>query len=972
MRRGHGSTKVPNVKLKPVPKTGNYPKDTRAITYDANATSGTARDALKHDTRPFSGMQICCTGVKDKVALLGKARELGAVCSNDFTDLTTHLVADAPGSAKYDCALKLGIPVLTSDWILDTHTQWLAGVDIDPEECVSEHLLPPLKGVVLCATRLTNAEDRQRITKSAVRLGAVYQAHMDKAATHLLIGPDDAENVDSQKLQWVMRLNEKRRKEQSEEPPIHVVWDSWLLHCAVSGSRVPEAEFAYSENNTRPDPPKDIERVLRRSSNKKPAKVYVTASSVGASAGGKEILEKAKFRKGAPAESVWNTILSASQGSREPDSFVLPTQMQLAPPSTPPRSTSPLPISSAPPPVINVEDSATEDEDESLQEKTRATSPSRMGPKSTVSAAQDPPTPVVPAATPQSTVHPGATKMTSMVSRLNSLRGSAFQLGAGGTSDHNAPSSTARTLARVASIANPSQGPVNPVTTTNDSDAVPAPPATATPKVFAGKRIAPVGEARVGLTLYAALRAHGAVIVGEPEDFDPKGKGKAKDDDSIIALPQEEVDYYIVRLASESARNAHKLGCYDKFRTDCWVEHCIFEDRLCLPEENITYSPLKIQLPVPGTENIKLHWTGLNNEQESAAKRLVKVLGISVTETFAKRVNTHLLCGSKIGIKYDKALQWKTTLVDMDWLYDIAKDGRIPGSDNAPAQPYATGLPGNDTTAGPSIFGRTNLHTTSEGVGSGNSPLFGTPNGLLGAHAPPAEATPVKQSSAAINPTESERSPDKSKASPNVASSGGGPGPASSSNTKGVSGVSDATAPNSQSKDAESDREREAHRNQLADSLGALLKKHQLEENAPPDQPRKRIRPLQRQKLGSGVESGSNSRSRSLSEKVSSISLQTRASDPEYVSPLEAMESVQEETLQVHYMDPNQHAAKEGLLKLLDGSSQFPEADIINLDTQTEPELSQEPAPPPVPAKRKRGGATGSASSGRRKSQRKA
>jgi hypothetical protein len=98
------------------------------------------------------------------------------------------------------------------------------------------------------------------------------------------------------------------------------------------------------------------------------------------------------------------------------------------------------------------------------------------------------------------------------------------------------------------------------------------------------------------------------------------------------------------------------------------------------------------------------------------------------------------------------------------------------------------------------------------------------------------------------------------------------------------------------------------------------------------------------------------------------MSLQTRVSDPDYVSPLEAIEPVHEETLQVHYLDPNQHAAKEGLLRLLDGSSQFVDADVINLDTQTEPEASQEQAP--IPAKRKRGGAVGAG--GRRKSQRKA
>lgn len=43
-------------------------------------------------------------------------------------------------------------------------------------------------------------------------------------------------------------------------------------------------------------------------------------------------------------------------------------------------------------------------------------------------------------------------------------------------------------------------------------------------------------------------------------------------------------------------------------------------------------------------------------------------------------------------------------------------------------------------------------------------------------------------------------------------------------------------------------RERDAHRNQLADTLGALLK-HKLDEPVQPDQPRKRIRPQIRAKV---------------------------------------------------------------------------------------------------------------------------
>lgn len=87
------------------------------------------------------------------------------------------------------------------------------------------------------------------------------------------------------------------------------------------------------------------------------------------------------------------------------------------------------------------------------------------------------------------------------------------------------------------------------------------------------------------------------------------------------------------------------------------------------------------------------------------------------------------------------------------------------------------------------------------------------------------------------------------------------------------------------------------------------------------------------------------------------------------MSPLEGIEPPNEETLQVNYHDPNQHAAMEGLRRLLDGSSQVVDPGIIDLNTQTEPDESQERAP--VATKRKRGGATGAGGGARRKSQRR-
>ncbi|KAF8753271.1 PLP-dependent transferase [Rhizoctonia solani] len=884
MRRGHGSTKVPNVKIRPVTK-----KTTQTDDYDDEPSYEPMRESLRSDpsARPFAGMNICCSGVKDKLILFAKARELGATCSSDLTDLTTHLVADAPGSAKHKCAVELGIPVCTSEWIIEVHRRWLAGDDIDTEESITKHLLPPLKGVIVCVTRLDDDNARQRLGKSSRRLGAEHRSHMSKDVTHLLVGSDPGDDVDNKKLEWVKRINAKRREEDAEEPQIAIVWDVWLLKCAASHSRVSEKEYAYSETDTRPEPPADIEQILRRGSSKKPTKIYVTASNVGAAPtnnNSKEILEKARVRRVAPKDTVWGSILSSR--SQVEDTTAAPEGL------------------SSPNPQLLEDDSATEDEDE--DDKT-----SRMPPK--------------PAEPPQIPLNPrlqSGVGGSSMVSRLNSLRGSAFQLGPA-LSEHTAPAS-----GRTISVSNLGQklGGVR----TGEPQSPPPP----TAKVFSGKCIAPIGEA-CGQMLYDALRAHGATVI---ETSDPKGKRKAGD--SEPNLPPE-ADFYIVRLASESAKQANKLGSYHKFRTDCWVEHCIFEDRLCSPEENITYAPLKVELPVPGAEFIKLHWTGLDNEQETAVKRLIKALGIASTETFARRVNTHLLCPSRSGLKYGKALQWQVAVVDMEQKLEQA---------------------GPKTNAA-SMDGPSGLEATDLLSMSNSTPLFGQSNGLL--------------------PTQRQSTRPASR--PALGSSGSG----STENEVGNSSLvnkhqgkpaipvfdvrpkqNSRTAQNSQ---IDRERKREAQRNQLANSLDALLK-HQREESTHSDQPRKRARPNIRHKVCAftwaspsskayfggtqaidGTPGIGSSRSHSLSEQVSSLSIATHAHDPDYVSPLEVMQPVNEETLQVHYQDPNQLAAKENLRRLLDGSSQVG-GDILNLDTQTEPEETQDRVPALADAKRKRGG----------------
>lgn len=37
-----------------------------------------------------------------------------------------------------------------------------------------------------------------------------------------------------------------------------------------------------------------------------------------------------------------------------------------------------------------------------------------------------------------------------------------------------------------------------------------------------------------------------------------------------------------------------------KFRTECWLERCIFEERICPPEDHISYVPVQIPTPIDG------------------------------------------------------------------------------------------------------------------------------------------------------------------------------------------------------------------------------------------------------------------------------------------------------------------------------------------------------------------------------------
>ncbi|KAH7884859.1 hypothetical protein F5I97DRAFT_1892879 [Phlebopus sp. FC_14] len=180
---------------------------------------------------------------------------------------------------------------------------------------------------------------------------------------------------------------------------------------------------------------------------------------------------------------------------------------------------------------------------------------------------------------------------------------------------------------------------------------------SSTEKLFAGYTFRLLGEARCP-SVRSAIESGGGVVT---------------DDD------MEEVSFTIVRLVSGSKLYHEEPDGLErsKYRTECWLEHSVFLERICEPSENVSFCPLRISTPIPSAEQIVLSVSGLDQSELCWIRRLLRALGITLAPTFSRR-STHLLCPSGTGAKYDKALEWRIPVVSMGWLEDMAREGSVP------------------------------------------------------------------------------------------------------------------------------------------------------------------------------------------------------------------------------------------------------------------------------------------------------
>ncbi|KAI5983424.1 hypothetical protein EDD15DRAFT_2316516 [Pisolithus albus] len=616
MRRRNKSHKVPNVKLRPAQSSEHHARDRSVPWPDNSSDSETAPNASMVDLcpRPFKGVTVCATGQVDKPTLFKKAFELGALSNSDFTDKVTHLIANAHGGAKYTCALERKIPIMTPEWINESHAIWLRGDDVDFQESVSKYRLPVFSGVVLSLSGIDDADRCAEINRLFTAEQGVYVKNIERPVkvTHLLCSGD----VETDKMRYAERFNQRG------EASIHLVWEEWFWDCLEFGGRFDERK--YHVKRPRPE---------RRSLH------------------GSEALFNSEMNRMLRASERIPTLPADKSGTGDP--VDLQNTLNNNPPEVPitpqrPRSTftvfDHLPcdlddeedaaVKRAPAVTLHLWQGLLKPRGFELQGGKLVRSPSKS---------RDVPLSLsIPLPLPRDPLNGEIKTKESVLSTFKRANSFASAVKEPVLRQPFKPATSV---------------PAQKSADDSGSNCSVNQQVNSTTTLFAGYAFRLLGEARC-LNVRSAIENGGGVVT---------------EDDTT------EVNFIIVRLISGSKlyRDEPDEVERKKYRTECWLEHSVFFERICTPEENISFTPLAISIPIPGAENILLSLSGLDQSELCWIRRLLRALGITIAQTFSRR-STHLLCPSAKGAKFDKALEWRIPVVSMEWINSMARDGSVP------------------------------------------------------------------------------------------------------------------------------------------------------------------------------------------------------------------------------------------------------------------------------------------------------
>ncbi|KAI8969897.1 hypothetical protein BD414DRAFT_502526 [Trametes punicea] len=656
-RRVNRSKKVPGVKLRPAAPSTRRDLRTPESTWTRSSGLDSDDETIHADLcpRPFKGLVLCATGINDKTSLFKLALELGAQSVSDLTDRVTHLIAEEPGSAKYRCALENRIPIMHPSWITESHRIWLRGDDVDVEESIRQHRLPPFSGVVLCVSGIEDVNRRLEINREVTKGGGTYVKQIERPVrvTHLLCA--NTSEGETEKVRYAEKFN------RMGEARIHIVWEDWFWDSLRFGGRF--GEDAYKVSNPRP-PPKilpetpppgsypitDLLGVSSEIQNVQASAAIASAPVAGPSSNAHDDEEEIASVKRVPALTLhlWESILKPRGFEVQEGRLIRsPSKSQSRPDTSYHREPSPSRRAER--------HGLLKESDREPHAPASALSSFRRA-RSFAPATKDASTPVSRQPFRRApTVGEGA--LASRTSSLSFLGRSVGSVQAAvGVDLPVASTSAAAGPSRAGSVA-----PENAMDLGAEGERV----SEGARELFKGMRIRALGEARCASVRRAIEECGGTWV-------------SADDDDDAV-------NFVVVRLVSGSALFRQEIDGAEraKYRTECWLERCIFEERICAPEEHVAFGPLAIEAPVAGTEHMVMSYSGLDQSEACWVRRLLRALGIIHAPNFSRRT-THLLCPSGQGAKADKAREWGTPIVDMDWLAHMTRTGEVPPTSPSP------------------------------------------------------------------------------------------------------------------------------------------------------------------------------------------------------------------------------------------------------------------------------------------------
>ncbi|CAL1715793.1 unnamed protein product [Somion occarium] len=688
--RRNKSHKVPGVKLRPaLPKSKrkdsgfedspSYYDQDDDIQNSSDLDASYAGDVCP---RPFRSVVLCATGIADKLTLFKQALELGAQSFSDLTDRVTHLIAEEHGSAKYKCALETGIPIMHPSWIFESHKVWLRGDDVDFQESQRIHRLPIFSNVTLAVTGFEDIPKRTEIHRLVVQHGGTYVKNIERPVrvTHLLCfnshrsaSGSDAVSDDppsssiqtaqaEEELAALRETSVKARYAEKfnarKEASIQVIWEDWFWDCLACGGRWDEELYKVGvvtkeEAKKRSEERARIRESQAASMTQANQDIPISASAttsihplagepVAAPHNGTfddpehEEEEPASIKRIPGAKlALWGSLL-------KPRGFVVDEGKLVRSPSK----------SQTQRRTEDGEDSPTKGKVEGMKSVVEMVSVSGDGGKivsSTIRGSQ------------LQQVHP----LKRVLTNGGSIHAqSNVQIPSAGDEAHRnleAPPSSSYATPQMQQP-QPEAGPSNHSASPSKPNSVPKPAG-----IFSNTTFRLLGEAR-SVSVRSAVEGAGGNILSVREEEDGHGD------------VDENIDFVLVRLVSGSTlyHTTSLTISPSKFRTECWLERCLFEERICPGEEHMSFRPLENREPIEGIELVNLSYSGLDQSEACWLRRLARALGLTIAPNFSRR-STHLLCPSRSGAKFEKAQEWGIPVVGMEWLEEMIHSGRVPG-----------------------------------------------------------------------------------------------------------------------------------------------------------------------------------------------------------------------------------------------------------------------------------------------------